>query len=135
MDVLALGLFLAVLFGVIWLVKWMLRKVFAIKKEKIDWLSYNHINKLHKKIDWGIRIATMVGMIFTIYFVLYKQYPIALYLVVWGAFTIIDYSVRAFFEWKYTDNPKQWILTMSEIVILVIAAIVATIQFDLLTIG
>ncbi|ANU27094.1 DUF4181 domain-containing protein [Planococcus versutus] len=124
-------LLMASVFGVIWFVKWVLRKTFKIKKEKIDWFSYNHINNLHKKIDWTIRIATMIGSIFVIYLFVFKEYPIALYLIVWGAFIVIDYSVRAFFEWKYTDNPKQWILTMSEITIWVIVASIAMIQLDL----
>ncbi len=124
-------LFMVSVFGVIWFVKWILRKTLEIEKEKINWFSYNHINNLHKKIDWTIRILTMIGTIFAIYLVFFKEYPIALYLIVWVAFMVIDYSIRAFFEWKYTDNPKQWILTMSEIAILVVVASIVTIQLDL----
>ncbi|ANU09628.1 hypothetical protein BBH88_04615 [Planococcus antarcticus DSM 14505] len=126
------GLFLVALFGAIWLVKWVLRKIFNIEKETTNWFSNNHVNHLHKKMDWGIRIATMIAMFVVLYLFFYKEYPFALYLIIWVAFMFIDSSVKAFFQWKYTDNPKQWILTMSEITILVIAALVATIQLDLI---
>ncbi|EIM05364.1 hypothetical protein A1A1_16620 [Planococcus antarcticus DSM 14505] len=74
----------------------------------------------------------MIAMFVVLYLFFYKEYPFALYLIIWVAFMFIDSSVKAFFQWKYTDNPKQWILTMSEITILVIAALVATIQLDLI---
>ncbi|EIM05365.1 hypothetical protein A1A1_16625 [Planococcus antarcticus DSM 14505] len=45
------GLFLVALFGAIWLVKWVLRKIFNIEKETTNWFSNNHVNHLHKKMD------------------------------------------------------------------------------------
>lgn len=39
-------------------------------------------------------------------------------------FMVLDYMVRAFFEWKYTQYPKQSILTLSEMFFILIAIII-----------
>lgn len=128
---LKVALFLAVLFGGTWLVNWILRKSFNIEKEKKVWFSYNHVNNLHKKIDWGLRIVTMLIMFGVLYLMIFKGYSVAFYMLTFVAFMFIDSSVKAFFQWKYSDQPKQWILTMGEITFLVMVAIIATIQLDL----
>ncbi|WP_142828611.1 DUF4181 domain-containing protein [Planococcus soli] len=131
---LKIGLALVILFALISLVKFSLRKIFKIEKEKREWFSYNHINKTHKKVDWFLRISTAVVLIVILYLVIFKEYSIAFYLVPVILLSVADYSVRAFFEWKYSDNPKQSILTIGEMVI-TITVIAVTIQFDLLNLG
>ena len=131
---LKLGLFLVILFALISLLKFFLRKLFNIKKEKKEFFSYNHINNLHKKIDWLVRWATTLALITILYLVMYREYPVTLFLIALILLTAIDYSVRAFFEWKYSDNPKQAILTIGEMVVFV-AVLALTIQFDWLNLG
>ncbi|MCH4825371.1 DUF4181 domain-containing protein [Planococcus halocryophilus] len=131
MDGLKIALFLVVLFGGMWLVKWLLRKSFNIEKEENAWFSYNHVNYLHKKIDRGLRITTMLVMFVVLYLVFFKGYSFAFYIFIWVAFMFVESSVKAFFQWKYSDQPKQWILTMGEIIFLVMVSIIATIQLDL----
>ncbi|ANU14435.1 hypothetical protein B481_0189 [Planococcus halocryophilus Or1] len=128
---LKVALFLAVLFGGMWLVKWTLRKSFNIEKEKKVWFSYNHVNNLHKKIDWGLRIVAMLVMFMVLYLMIFKGYSVAFYMLTFVTFMFIDSSVKAFFQWKYSDQPKQWILTMGEITFLVMVVIIGIIQFDL----
>lgn len=130
---LMLSLFLIVLFSVMWLLKWVLRKLLNIEKSKREWFSYNHVNKLHGKVNRMIRNITTVVMIGTFYMVIFQERTfiwVALALLV---STIVDYFVRAFFEWKYSDHPKQSILTISELV-LIVAFLAVVIQFDLLDI-
>ncbi|MGB6407864.1 MAG: DUF4181 domain-containing protein, partial [Planococcus donghaensis] len=76
---LKVALFLAVLFGGTWLVNWILRKSFNIEKEKKVWFSYNHVNNLHKKIDWGLRIVTMLIMFVVLYLMIFKGSSVAFY--------------------------------------------------------
>lgn len=128
---LTMGLVLAVLFALISLLKFSLRKLFKIEKEKKDLFSYNHINKLHQKVDWFVRGVSMLSLIAILYLTMYKEYPVTLFLIALISLTILDYSVRAFFEWRYSDNPKQSILTISEMTVLVLV-FVGIIQFDLL---
>ena len=127
---LTLGLFLVILFALISLLKFSLRKLFNIKKERKELFSYNHINKLHQKTDWLVRGVTTLALITILYLVMFKEYPMSLYLIALISLTIIDYSVGAFFEWKYSDNSKQSILTIAEMAVLVLA-FAAVLQFDL----
>lgn len=103
--------------------KFFLRKAFKIEKEKKAFFSYNYINELHKKVDWCVRIGSMIVFIVVIYLVIFNGFPITLYLVFLVLLTIAEYTMRAIFEWKYSENPKQAILTFSEMSVLVTAFI------------
>ncbi|WP_019412796.1 DUF4181 domain-containing protein [Paenisporosarcina sp. TG20] len=124
-----LALFLLIVLGVNVLIKLLLRKVLKIEKEKKPFFSYNHINNLHRKIDWGIRISTFFILIITNMLVIVENYPDWLILI--PIFWIgLDYPVRTFFERKYSQNSKQYILTISEGVIMLLAIIVMVMQFN-----
>ena len=126
---LKLGIITLILLVLISGMRFFLRKAFKIEKEKTAFFSYNHINDLHKKVDRCVRIGTMILYIAVIYLVIFKEFPITLYLVLIVLLTIADYTVRAIFEWKYSENPKQAILTVSEMSVLVFAFILIF-QFD-----
>ncbi|QBP42062.1 DUF4181 domain-containing protein [Paenisporosarcina antarctica] len=127
-----LALFVLIVFGLNMVVKLLLRKVLKIEKEKKPFLSYNHINNLHKKIDWAMRITSVIVIIITNMLVIVENYPN--YFLLLPIFIIgLDYPVRAFFERKYSQNPKQYILTLSEGVIVLLAlAIVIQFNYDLI---
>jgi len=129
-----LGLFALILIVLISVVKLFLRKIFNIEKEKKNIFSYNHINELHKKIDWAIRIISMIIFIIIAYLLIYQDLSIKIILIAWVVSTGMDYAVRAFFEWKYSGNPKQSILTISEMFLLAIAIIII-IQFSTFFVG
>lgn len=116
----ALGIFILIA-----IVKWVLRKIFNIEKEKKKLFSYNHINALHKKVDWGIRISSSIILILLVFYSIeLQEFPTILSLNILVVFTIIDFATKAFFEWKYSDNPKHSILTISEMIIWVITIII-----------
>jgi len=122
-------LFAALFIVVNELIQWLLRRLLKVKKKKS--FSYNHVNGLHKKIDWMIRIILIIASVIAIYFTFYRDYSMYLYLVVILCINVISAGVSAFFEWKYSDTPEHSILTISEIVYIAIV-IVAIIQFDVL---
>ncbi|MBE3102613.1 MAG: DUF4181 domain-containing protein [Bacilli bacterium] len=126
------GLFALILIALITGVNLFLRKIFNIEKEKKNLFSYAYINKLHKRIDWAIRIISIITNITIIMLVINRGYSINLFLISLILLTGIDYAVKAFFEWKYSPNPKQSILTISEMFLLVIA-LITIIQFNLLS--
>lgn len=128
---LKVGISIFILFIIISGLNFFLRKVFRIEKEKKSIFSYNHINDLHKKVDWSVRIGTMIASLVVLYLVFYKEFPVTLYLVLLVLVIMADYLVRTIFEWKYSQNPKQAILTISEMALIVIALIVVF-QFDIL---
>jgi len=113
-----------------------MRKLLKVENKK--WFSYNHINHLHKIIDWAIRITfTVLILASTFYRINMDSTEIIWYLDVWfilTIFIIISESVRAFMEWKYETNRKTYILTISEMVLMIVVliSIVKTNFFNLL---
>ncbi|MCM3393238.1 DUF4181 domain-containing protein [Cytobacillus oceanisediminis] len=118
-------------FALIAVVKLCLRKTLNIEKEKKEFFSYNHINKLHRKIDWSLRISSIITNLNFLYLVLFQSFSIELWVFALVIFVVLDYGIKAFFEWKYSQNPKQSILTISEMFLLLIF-IVIVFQLDLL---
>ncbi|PIC80732.1 hypothetical protein CSV75_02790 [Sporosarcina sp. P18a] len=118
-------LIVVLVLALISLVKFLLRKLLKIEKVKKEFFSFNHINESHRKIDKILRMFSTISLI-TLYSVLLFHDEELLYLVFFAviAFAILDYLIRAFFEWKYTHDPKQSILTVTEMLIIVVAATV-----------
>lgn len=127
---LKVGISIFILFSLISGVNFFLRKVFRIEKEKKSVFSYNHINDLHRKVDWSVRIGSMIVSLVILYLVIFKEFSVTLYLILLVLLILADFLVRAIFEWKYSQNPKQAILTISEMTLIIIALIVVF-QFDI----
>ncbi|MBO0589337.1 DUF4181 domain-containing protein [Sporosarcina sp. E16_8] len=87
------------------LVKLLLRKLLKIQNVKRPFFSYNHINERHRKIDWAFRITSALALIVTNYLVIIEDYSIYLILYTSFFYIALDYTVRAFFECKYSQNP------------------------------
>ena len=109
--------------SIMYLTKRLLRKKFNIEKTQKKFYSYNHINKCHARIDWSLRILTVVVNFILIFLISYERISILSISLVLVLIIISDYLVRAFFEWRYTDNPKEAILTISDMVILLVSVI------------
>ncbi|MFI8685786.1 DUF4181 domain-containing protein [Rossellomorea sp. NPDC077527] len=96
-----------VVFVLISIVKFLLRKIFKVKKVKRNFFSYNHINESHRKVDkWMRRFNALTLMILSI-LVINDKSMIYLYLIGISMLLALDYAVRAFFEWKFSEYPKQ----------------------------
>lgn len=121
------GLAVIILFAIVSVVKFLLRKAFKIEKVKRKFFSYNHINESHRKVDKWLRIITAITHIVLALLMLNKGL-INLYL--FGLITLLslDYVVRAFFELRYSDHPKQAILTLAEM-FLMLTAVIIVFQF------
>ncbi|PID24561.1 hypothetical protein CSV60_08280 [Sporosarcina sp. P7] len=90
------------------------------------------MNESHRKIDKVLRILSMISLL-ALYSALlfYDEELLYWFFFAVMAFAILDYLIRAFFERKYTHDPKQSILTVTEILILVVAIIIV-VQFNFL---
>lgn len=113
-------LFLFVVWLLIFSFNAIMRKILKVKKKKL--FSYNHMNALHEKIDWTIRIvfivAIIVGSIVNISRlpsdpILFLEPYILLF-----ALIFITEIVTAIMEWKYSENKNAYILTTSQLVLL-----------------
>ena len=126
------GLIAIIVFVLISIVKHLLRKLLKIEKVKKEFFSYNHINELHRKIEMGLRIFSAITILLvSCVLIFYFEDLIYLVLIAPIVFMVLDYTVRAFFEWKYTQYPKQSILTLTEMFLFLIAIIIV-IEFKLL---
>jgi hypothetical protein len=121
-----------IVFVLISIVKFLLRKIFRIEKVKRKFFSYNHINEFHRKVDKWVRILTATTLMALA--ILMLNYEDLTYLYIIGFITslALDYAVRAFFEWKSSEYPKQAILTLAEM-FLMLTAVLMYFNFGLLS--
>ncbi len=117
MFLLEIGLLILGIVLLNFLTKFILRKLLKIQKEKKEFFSFDYVNKRHEVIDkWLRRLWLLLGSII-IYLVLIQEFPIFLYLILFIGSMALDAIVKAYFEWKHSDQPKQAILTLSELVV------------------
>lgn len=107
-------------------VRLLLRRALKIKKSKKEFFSYNHINDLHRKVDWAMRIIIMIVNITLVGMILYENISIAVVVIGLVLLIIGDRLVQAFFEWKYSDNPKEAILTLSDMIVMVLSVVIVS---------
>lgn len=99
-----------------------MRKVLKVEKKKP--FSHNHLNALHKKIDWTIRIIFIVAMIVG-YIINISRQPLNSILFFEPYFLLfmlifLTEVVRAVIERKYADNRNAYILTIVELAFITI---------------
>jgi hypothetical protein len=111
--------------------KFILRKVFNINKVKKKAFSYHHINSTHRKVDWAVRLTALAVYLILMNRLFYHDLSINLFLFFMTLIFTSDNFVRAYFEWKFSADPKQSILSIAEGVIL-ITIVLGIIQFDVL---
>ncbi|MCA0149647.1 DUF4181 domain-containing protein [Rossellomorea vietnamensis] len=120
-----------VVFSLISFVKFILRKTLKIEKVQKEFFSNNYINELHRKVDkW---VGRLTGLILPILIMVLINNEAFHYLLIVGMIlsSMLDYGVKAFFEYRYSEVPKQAILTVTEW-ILVMTAVVVVLQFGVL---
>ncbi|WP_400246636.1 DUF4181 domain-containing protein [Niallia sp. JL1B1071] len=89
------------------------RKILKLERRKF--FSYNHINKVHERIDWGIRIAFMF-ILFTAFVInyAYNLWYLQPYFVLL-LFITISGLTRALIELKYLENRKEALFTILQL--------------------
>ncbi|QFG00370.1 DUF4181 domain-containing protein [Psychrobacillus glaciei] len=91
-----------------------------LKVEKKKRFSHNHVNDKHQEIDWTIRMIFIAFIILGSFINVTRDYTERIwFLESWYllfGLTILSEAVRALMEWKYADNKKAYIFTMSRLV-------------------
>ncbi|MBU9674441.1 DUF4181 domain-containing protein [Planococcus sp. CP5-4] len=123
-GLLILGIFLLNL-----LMNFILRKLLKIEKEKKDFFSSDYVNERHGAIDKWLRRLWLLLSSIAIYLVFIQAFPVLLYLMLFVVLMASDAFVRAYFEWKHSNQPKLAILTLSELVVWT-SAVTFVIYFD-----
>ena len=112
---------LIVFMGILSLITFVFNTVMRryLKVEKRKAFSYNHVNEKHKKIDWIIRISFVIILTTTHFFIARNLNESIWYFENWFlllVFIVVSEMVRIFMEWKYTENRKAYIFTISQLI-------------------
>ena len=126
---LEIGLVILGIVVLISIVNFILRKLLKIEKEKKDFFSYDYINEQHRKIERWVRWSWMLVSLIAFSLILYQEFPVIFYLFLFIAWMATDAFVRAYFQWKHSEQPKQAVLTLSEMVVWV-STVTFIIYFD-----
>lgn len=120
-----------IVFALISLIKFILRKTLKIEKVKKEFFSNNYINELHRKVDKWVRRLT--GLTLAILILVQINNEAFNYLLIVGLIftSMLDYGVKAFFEYRYSEVPKQAILTLAEL-FLVLTAVLVVLEWGVL---
>ncbi|MEY9972200.1 cation transport ATPase [Lysinibacillus sp. RC46] len=114
-------LFLITLVLVISIFGFAIRKLLGVERKK--WFSYNHINERHKKLDWSVRIIFMSLFLISSYYMIGNDtLGIPWYFETWFiliVFFITSEILRAFMEWKYAENKRDFVATIAEMVLMI----------------
>jgi hypothetical protein len=122
---------IVLMFLFVWLMKFFLRKALNIPKVKRKPFSYNHINKAHRNAEWILRITTVIAYLILFYQLMYENFSVNLFLMIMTLLFTAQNFLRAYFEWKASDYPKESILSIAEGIML-IGFVLLLIQFDVL---
>lgn len=109
-----------------------MRKILNVERRKF--VSYNHVNEKHKRIDWTIRISTIVIILLTIPINITRDPIDFWFLQPWFILSIsisVSETARAVMEWKYAENPNSYKLTIAQLIFSIILVIIATNIFGL----
>jgi len=90
-------------------------KMGASKKK---WFSYNHINKLHEKVDWTLRIVFVISLIINA--ILFNSHLFITYIIV-GFGILTQIGVQAYIEWRFSDNRKDFQVSLIQLTLTVVA--------------
>jgi len=107
------------------------RKLLGVERKK--WLAIDYINERHKKLDLSVRIIYLVLLLISSYFRFSNDtVEIAWYFQIWFiiiVFLVTTEMLRAFMEWKYAENRKDFIATIAEMMFM-ICIVFLTIKTD-----
>ncbi|WP_417900187.1 DUF4181 domain-containing protein [Bacillus haimaensis] len=110
------------IFGVVlYIFNSMMRKLLKVEKKKF--LSYNHINATHKKVDWTIRILIIVCLFVGLFINVQNDFSdgywfLETYFLLF-LFIILSEIATAFMEWKYAENKNAYLFTIFQLLFIV----------------
>mgnify|MGYP002508185795 CR=1 FL=1 len=129
---LRLVLIFIITFVFMYIAKYMMRKMFNISQVSDDDPSRNYVEQRHREVDKPFKDYSFV-ILFVVLVINLVYFPESNRLLVIAVllFIFLRMMIKAFFEWKYFEYPKQFILTLTEAIILIVVVVIV-VKFDLL---
>lgn len=105
---------LIIILSVVMLLVGIIPAIFRYKMgaDKKKWFSYNHINKLHKRIDWTLRIVAILSMIASV--ILFHN-QLILVSIILTFLVVSQISTQAFIEWKFSENRRNFQVSLIQL--------------------
>ena len=101
----------AIIFGIIFLVNFLLSKFLKTERRRI--FSYDYVSPFHKKIDWTIRVILACTMFYFIFRMsVYESTSFDNMLLIIASLVVIPDITRSIFEWIHKQR-KEAIITIS----------------------
>lgn len=104
----------------------------------MKWFSNNYVNEIHKKLDWSVRIIFIILFLISNYYTFTNESTGTYFnLIPWFVLIILlilSELLRAFMEWKYAENKRDYIATIAELLlgISIVILLILTNFFSLL---
>lgn len=98
-----------------------MRKHLKVEKRKL--FSYTYINEKHKKVNRIIRISFTIILLIISFYEYRNINQVSWYFefrFVFLMFLAVSEMFRAFMEWKYSENRKEYIFTISQLIFLLV---------------
>ncbi len=132
----SLFILLLILVVAFWIFGFVIRKLLGV--EKLKWFSNTYVNERHKNLDRSVRVIFIILFLFGNYYTFTNEsIGTYSYLIPWFVIIIlllISDLLRAFMEWKYAENKRDYIATIAELLfwICVTSLLILTDFFSLL---
>lgn len=85
---------------------------YRLGASKKKWFSNHHINTLHKKVDWTLRIVFVISIIISA--ILFTSQPLITYILS-SFFILTQIGVQTYMEWKLSDNGKDFQVSLLQL--------------------
>jgi len=89
----------------------------VVKVDEKSWFSRQHVNELHKKVDFWVAIILVVSAIAIITVHMDNLVIVAGVIISMGLVTEL---IEVFFYWKVADNRKAYLVPLSRVVLVLV---------------
>jgi len=117
-----LMLFIVIMFLLIYVNHLVLRHFFKIQNENKSYIVHN----THRKIEKYITSISVLYLLIALYFIMFQNYSRNIFFIGLIVYVLFTESVKAYFVWKDSSQPKYSILVITDMLIVVIALILVS---------
>lgn len=105
-----------------WNIKRLLRKYYHIERKKSFFIEY--VNLSHKIAIWTLNTVFFIVQAVISYTVTFHGYSYFVLFFVSTGFILLTFLIQSYFEWKYSSQPQTSLLTLTDLVIFLFAALI-----------
>ncbi|SES31578.1 DUF4181 domain-containing protein [Salipaludibacillus aurantiacus] len=105
-----------------WNIKRLLRKYYHIERKKSFFIEY--VNLSHKITIWTLNVVFFIVQAVVSYMVTFHAYSYYVLFFISSGFILLTFFIQSYFEWKYSSQPQTSLLTLTDLLIFLFAALI-----------